>query len=186
MRFWALTRREAVGVMRSLRYDLGRRDALSRQRTQVLYPQYDAYERPMRRGFAVTGVGLAVAGAAAGTYLAVAGGLFGVVSQHTPIEPVEAGPAPNQAAARPAGAVGGRHAVPDPPSLPVRPAVPEHTRVPLPPEPVRVEPSCICALPVPVPTPNAPSATPSTTEDSSPSPTPTDSPTPSVPSSSAG
>src|SRR2546430_4142615 len=76
--------RELVGVWRSVRYDLGRRTSLSRQRTEVLHPEYDAYhQRPSRRGFVATvlaAVVTTVVGGVVGPYVAVARGLGAVLS----------------------------------------------------------------------------------------------------------
>jgi hypothetical protein len=74
MKPWDVLRREAAGLRRSIQYDLIRRaeaqrTIAARRPTEVL----DADRA--RRAFTVTGVSLVLAGGAAGTYLAVAGGL---------------------------------------------------------------------------------------------------------------
>src|SRR2546429_2100938 len=67
--------RELGGMWRSMRYDLTRHPDPSRQRTEVLHPEYDAYQRPPRRWYAAAGLGVAVAAGVAATYVAVSGGL---------------------------------------------------------------------------------------------------------------
>src|SRR2546423_6499285 len=69
---------ELAGAWRSVRYDVARRASPSRQPTEVLYPEYDAYQRPPRRWYAAAGLGLVVAAGVAATYVAVAGGLGAV------------------------------------------------------------------------------------------------------------
>src|SRR5207245_4826680 len=86
VRIWKSVRAELNGAWRSVRYDLMRRSDPSRRDTDVLYPEYDAYTRAPRRGFAVAGMGLVVATGVAGTYFAVSGGLGSLLS--TSPEPV--------------------------------------------------------------------------------------------------
>src|SRR5438034_124221 len=70
--------RELTGAWRSVRYDLTRPPNPAKQPTEVLYPEYDAYQRPPRRWYAAAGIGLVVAAGVAATYVAVAGGLGAV------------------------------------------------------------------------------------------------------------
>ncbi|MBO0867374.1 MAG: hypothetical protein J2P15_02315 [Micromonosporaceae bacterium] len=56
----------------SARYRLAKRRFKSTRQTQVLYPQYDAYGRPRRRLLVAVTLGLAVAAATVGVYLASA------------------------------------------------------------------------------------------------------------------
>src|SRR5919199_2804173 len=74
MKPWDVLRREAAGLRRSIRYDLVRRAEAQRALAARRPTEVLDVDRP-RRAFTVTGVSLVLAGGAAGTYLAVAGGL---------------------------------------------------------------------------------------------------------------
>ncbi len=180
MRMMRWVGREVAGMWRSVRYDLTRRPNLSRQRTEVLHPEYDAYQRPPRRWYAAIGLGALVAAAVAAVYVAVAGGLGALLSPVVAAVPGvgaaspevrsvwSPGPARAGTAGRVAGAARGaaaRNPESAPPSAgtapaPVAPGAEAAQPVP--------EPTCQC--PAPVPTPEAPSPTPSDTPSPSPSP----------------
>jgi len=167
--------RELAGAWRSVSYDLTRRPGLSKQPTEVLYPEYDAYDRPPRRWYAAAGLGLVVAAGVAATYVAVAGGLGALF---TPI--VNAVPGLNDAAPVRQPAVSGKRAE-QPAALPVpaaRSASPVARRAGVAPPPAApvAQPSCLC--PVPVPTPQSPTPTPSNSASPSPSPSVSESPSP--------
>jgi hypothetical protein len=174
-------RQELAGAWRSVRYDVARRDSPSRQRTEVLYPEYDAYQRPPRRGYAAVGLGAVVAAGVAAVYVAVAGGLGALLSPIASAVPGLGGGAP---AVRSTGTgapvaqqpAGGPHAVSRPSRVPVR-QVPSATR---PAEVPAVAPAVVstCPCPVPVPTPESPS--PTTGHSPSPSPSPSVTPSPSA------
>jgi hypothetical protein len=68
---------EVAGAYRSLRYDLARRSGPRHETTDILYPEYDAYEPDdrHRRAVTATGIGLVLAATVAGVYFAVAGGM---------------------------------------------------------------------------------------------------------------
>jgi hypothetical protein len=190
-------RHELTGAYRSLRYDLVRRSDPAQERTDVLYPEYDAYEkedrRQPRRLALAGGVGLVVAGGVAGTYFAVAGGL-GALLAGTPATGNDSPPRPPAASPSAAGA---QPATPtaqttvldgSPPAGPARggagatpanhvPAAVPTKRVPAPVNSTVIAlPSCPCDAPLP--TPNAPSPTPSDSPSPSPSPSVNDSQTP--------
>ena len=100
MSWWRRALGEAAGVYRSLRYDLTRRSGPRHDTTDILYPEYDAYEpddRP-RRAATATGVGLVLAAAVVGVYLAVAGGMGALLAYGSPGSPASVGPS---ASARP-------------------------------------------------------------------------------------
>lgn len=190
MRMFRWIGRELAGLWRSVRYDLARRTSLSRQRTEVLHPEYDAYRRPPRRWWAAVGLGALVAALVTAVYLAAAGGLGALLS---PIVDAVPGGHPAPPAVRPvwsgaparstpsgrvsAGAHGAvaRHPSSAPAGTPPAPDA-EAAQPVLAPVPV---PSCQC--PAPVPTPASPSATPSNSPSATgspsvshpPSPTPT-------------
>ncbi|HEU4346806.1 MAG TPA: hypothetical protein VFR35_03365 [Actinoplanes sp.] len=217
------TRTELAGAWRSLRYDLGRRPEQPRDDGRATAPDvtctgmstfggsagthgntgYDEYGRPPRRLVAAGSfVMLAVVGAA-GSYLAVAGGLGGLLRQESavagerpvavaaPTGEADAGVASNSGLGRgPAVAPRGTTAVVVPPSDGVRPATtPLRAARPAQPRTRPAEPGkpaqeeCDCPAP-PVPTPTAPppsSPTPSASGSPSPSPSqsepaPSDSP----------
>src|SRR5205807_1801389 len=159
VRIWKSVRAELNGAWRSVRYDLMRRSDPSRRDTDVLYPEYDAYTRAPRRGFAVAGMGLVVATGVAGTYFAVSGGLGSLLSTNTEPVPPAAGTVPSTAPATSPGADGTGRTLASHSTAPARhpssaPPVPV-----TPPTEVIAVPSCRCPVP-PVPTPNSPSPTP--------------------------
>src|SRR5205823_6073253 len=162
--------RELAGAWRSVRYDLTRGPNPAKQPTEVLYPEYDAYERQPRRWYAAAGLGLAVAAGVAATYVAVAGGIGAVFTPIVNAVPglSEAAPARQPAAGTPP--VGRQVSGRVPATHSASPAGRHAAGAPAPdaaaPAPV-VQPTCVC--PVPVPTPQTPGPTPS----NSPSPTPT-------------
>jgi hypothetical protein len=174
--------RELVGAWRSVRYDLARRADPSRQPTEVLYPEYDAYQRPPRRWFAAAGLGALVAGGVAAVYVVVAGGLGALLSPIVAAVPGLGGGAP---AVRPAGTaaaagppVAGAPPAAQPTRTPARPTASRPAEVQVgatgPAAPV---PTSNCPCPVPVPTPQ--STTPSPSHSTSPSPSPSVTPSPS-------
>lgn len=75
-----------AGAYRSVRYDLARRPGPRYDRTDVLYPEYDAYEADDRRRRATVATGLAVVLAATvvGVYFAVAGGMGVLLAYGSP------------------------------------------------------------------------------------------------------
>lgn len=166
--------RELAGAWRSMRYDLTRRADPSRRSTEVLYPEYDAYQRPPRRWYAAVGLGALVAAAVVAVYVGVAGGLGALLSpvvaavpgagpaspEVRPVwSPGRARPVPPGKGAAGAHGAAARHPSSAPPSVGTAPA----PAVPGAPgaeaaEPVPV-PSCQC--PTPVPTPQVPSPPPS-------------------------
>ena len=174
--------REVAGVWRSVCYDLTRRPSLSRQRTEVLHPEYDAYERPPRRWYAAIGLGALVAAAVVAVYVAVAGGLGALLSpvvaavpgvgpaspEVRPIwPPGHAQPVPSGKGAVGARGAAARHPSSAPPSVgtapgPAAPGVGAEAAQPVP------APTCQC--PTPVPTPQVPSPPP--TDPPSPTPSP--------------
>lgn len=84
-------RYEMAGAYRSLRYDLARRSGPRHETTDVLYPEYDAYEPDDRRRRAVTatGIGLVLSGAVAGVYFLVAGGMGVLLAYGAPGTPAD-------------------------------------------------------------------------------------------------
>jgi hypothetical protein len=171
--------RELTGVWRSVRYDLARRANPSRQPTEVLYPEYDAYQRQPRRWYAAVGLGAVVAGGVAAVYVVVAGGLGALLSPIASAVPGLGGAAP---AVRSTGTGAPAAQQPVVPSgagrsrAPVRhaPTSPAARR------PAEVPAPNVASTPVPVPTPQSASPTPghSPSPSSSPSVTPSPSPTP--------
>jgi hypothetical protein len=186
--------REVAGAWRSLQYDMARRpeSASADVTTDVLYPEYEATERPRRKLLAATTFGALSLAGAAGTYFAVVTGL-GALPADEPAGQPHALPAvapsssetelPQQPAARPGtppatAQVGTTTVTPRKPSpRPVRPG-PGGVARPVP------SPTCACVTP-PVPRPTSPppvvtspdpSPTPTTpqqTESPNPDPTPT-------------
>ena len=152
-------RGEAAGAYRSLRYDLTRRSGPRHDTTDILYPEYDAYEPDdrSRRAATATTVGLVLAVAVVGVYLAVAGGMGAMLAYGSPAPPASATPSatprPSTAASAPPASVAG--ASPSPSTSPSRTA--RSTRTPT-------------RRPTTQPPTTAP--TPAPTEKSSPSPTP--------------
>jgi hypothetical protein len=173
--------RELVGAWRSVRYDLTRRANPSRQPTEVLYPEYDAYQRPPRRWYAAAGLGAVVASGVAAVYVGVAGGLGALLSPIAAAVPGLGGGTP---AVRPAGTgaparppVAGAPSATRSTRAPVRHAAPSHpAEAPAPPAAA----ASPCPCPVPVPTPQSASPTPGhpTSPPPSPSVTPSTSATP--------
>ena len=165
--------RELGGLWRSLRYDATRPVPLSRRRTEVLHPEYDAYRpRPARGRRYLAAGGLLVAGFVfvGGAYAAIASGLGGVLSPRAASVPPVAtatGPAPKGSAEAPVTAPvpATSHSVR--PSR--RPAAVVATAAPV------AAPSCLCPVP-PVPTPEASSSSPSHSPSPSPSPSVTATP----------
>jgi hypothetical protein len=101
--WWRRALAEAAGAFRSLRYDLTRRSGPRHDTTDILYPEYDAYEpddRP-RRAATATAVGLVLAAAVVGVYLAVAGGMGALLAYGSPGSPSSVGPSatPSRSAA---------------------------------------------------------------------------------------
>jgi len=167
---------ELAGAWRSVRYDVARRASPSRQPTEVLYPEYDAYQRPPRRWYAAVGLGALVAAGIAAVYVAVAGGLGALLSPIASAVPGLGGGAP---AVRSTG-TGAPAARP-----PVGPSASRVTRAPVrhaaasrPAEAPAVAPSVTstCPCPAPVPTPQSASPTPEHTTSPPPSPSVTPSP----------
>jgi cytoskeletal protein RodZ len=89
-------RYEVAGAYRSLRYDLRRRSGPRHETTDILYPEYDAYEPDdrHRRAVTATGIGLVLAGAVAGVYFVVAGGMGVLVAYGSPATPADRPSAP--------------------------------------------------------------------------------------------
>jgi hypothetical protein len=84
-------RQEVAGAYRSLRYDLARRSGPRHETTDILYPEYDAYEPDdrHRRALMATGIGLVLAGAVAGVYFVVAGGMGVLLAYGSPGTPAD-------------------------------------------------------------------------------------------------
>lgn len=172
-------RQEAVGTLRSLRYDMARRRDPGRARTEIVYPEYDAYQRPRRRGAVVLGFSVALVASVTGLYLAVSGGIGAL------LDAVTSGATGTISGAAPRA--GDRQAATPAPSATLRahpPLITAHghpiaTPSPAPivvvPPLVVAAPSCLCPAP-PVPTPTSPGPAPSPSPSPSPSPTPPASP----------
>jgi hypothetical protein len=168
-----------------MRYDLGRRPGPSREPTDVLYPEYDAYERPPRRTATAAGIGLVVAGGVAGTYFAVAGSLGGLLGVAPAGSTGALGTAAQarQPGSTPAAGLGTMRGIVTPSATVA--ASPAATSRPLttirhPGSPAAdpiVAPTCPCPPP-PVPTPGSPTPTPSNSPSTHPS--PSESPSPSA------
>jgi hypothetical protein len=160
--------RELVGAWRSVRYDLARRPNPSRQPTEVLYPEYDAYRRPPRRWYAAAGLGALVASGVAAVYVVVAGGLGALLSPIASAVPGLGGGAP---AVRPTET--GAPAVQKPvaPSAVHSARTPVRHATPLPSRPAEA-PAVPAAQPTPLPVPTPESTGPSTGHSTSPSPAP--------------
>ncbi|MCW6008529.1 hypothetical protein K1W54_28895 [Micromonospora sp. CPCC 205371] len=189
--------REVAGAWRSLQYDMARRpeSASVDVTTDVLYPEYEATERPRRKLLAATTFGALSLAGAAGTYFAVVTGL-GALSADEPagqphalpaVAPSSPGAPQRQPAATPATmpptAQVGRRTTPPPPKPP-----PRRTRPgPAGGRPPAPSPTCACVTP-PVPRPTSPPpvvnspepspspTTPQETESPNPDPTPTPAP----------
>jgi hypothetical protein len=174
--------RELAGAWRSVRYDLTRPPDPGKQSTDVLYPQYDAYQRPPRRWYGAAGLGLVMAAGVAATYVGVAGGLGALLTPIRAAVPGLGTSAPEHAqpaitgtpdagrVAGPASAKPGTSPAARRPSGAPAPAAPAGVAVPL------AQPSCLC--PAPVPTPQTPSPTPSDSPSPTPSPSVSHSPSP--------
>jgi hypothetical protein len=172
--------RELTGAWRSMRYDLTRRADPSRQATEVLYPEYDAYRRPPRRWYAAVGLGAVVAGGVAAVYVAVAGGLGALLSPIASAVPGLGGGAAPAVRSTGTGAPAVQQQVPLSASRPARVPVRRAPGSTAPSRPAEVPaPAPAVSTPVPVPTPQSPSPTPdhSSSPSSSPSVTPSPSPT---------
>jgi hypothetical protein len=163
--------RELGGLLRSLRYDVNRPVPLSRRRTEVLHPEYDAYRRPVRRRYLpVTGLVLAGALFVGVTYVGVSKGLAGLLSGRP-------GSVPPAAGSSPTPTFGTVPSVTEPRNgRTVPPASHRPNAVPGSPVPVAA-PGCLCPVP-PVPTPEASTVTPSHSPSPTPSPSVTPSPSP--------
>jgi hypothetical protein len=154
-------RDEAAGAYRSVRYDLTTRSGPRHDTTEILYPEYDAYEPDdrYRRAATAGGVGLVLAAAVVGVYFAVAGGMGALIAYGSP-----GAPAPRPAAsASPSGS-----------PVPTATPLPTASASAPPPSPShrptgRVAPTHRPAPPAPTPTSTATTGP----ESSSPSPTPT-------------
>jgi hypothetical protein len=159
--------RELVGAWRSVRYDLARRPNPSRQPTEVLYPEYDAYRRPPRRWYAAAGLGALVASGVAAVYVVVAGGLGALLSPIASAVPGLGGGAP---AVRPTetGAPAVQKQVAPSAVRPTKTPVRHASAVPS--RPAEAPAAPVVATPVPVPTPE--STSPSAGHSTSPSPAP--------------
>jgi hypothetical protein len=88
---WRRARAEAAGAYRSVRYDLTKRSGPRHDTTDVLYPEYDAYEPDdrSRRAATAAGLGLVLAAAAVGVYFAVAGGMGVLLAYGSPGSPAD-------------------------------------------------------------------------------------------------
>lgn len=177
--------REVAGAWRSLQYDMARRPepAPVDGTTDVLYPEYEATERPRRKLLAATAFGVLSLAGAAGTYFAVVNGL-GALPTEEPAGQPNALPAVARSAT-PEPAEAPHQTVPS--TTPQVGTTPTSTRKPSPrpakPGPGGVvrpapSPTCACVTP-PVPRPtspppvvNTPDPTPTTPPQESPSPTP--------------
>lgn len=164
MSWWRRVFSEAAGAYRSLRYDLTRRSGPRHDTTDILYPEYDAYEPDDRSRRAATagGVGLVLAAAVVGVYLAVAGGMGALLAYGSPGSPASASPSatPRPPAPAPAAAPPATSASPSPSSSPSHAA--RATRTPTR-RPTTHPPT---TQPAPQPTesnPSSPSASPSVT-----------------------
>lgn len=179
--------REVAGAWRSLQYDMARRPepAAVDVTTDVLYPEYEASERPRRKLLAATTFGMLSLAGAAGTYFAVVNGLAALPTEEpagqphalpavAPSTPVGAPPQPAATPGTPPATAQVGTATTTAPRKPSpRPAKPAPGGVVAPPAP---SPTCACVTP-PVPRPtNPPPAT--TPPPHSPSPTPADPTTP--------
>jgi hypothetical protein len=160
-------RYEVAGAFRSLRYDLAKRSGPRHETTDILYPEYDAYEPDdrHRRAVTATGIGLVLAGAVAGVYFAVAGGMGVLLAYGSPGTPADRPAASaSQSAADspsdspvPAAAPSDPHGVsPTPSPSPSRRPGRAPSRRPTPP----ASPSGPASPPAPSPTANSPSPTP--------------------------
>ena len=125
-------RSEAAGAYRSLRYDLTRRSGPRHDTTDILYPEYDAYEPDdrSRRAATATGVGLVLAAVVVGVYLAVAGGMGALFAYGSPGSPASTSPSATvrPSSASPAAAPPASGARPSPSGSPSR--TPRATRTP--------------------------------------------------------
>jgi hypothetical protein len=186
---WRSLTREAMGAWRSIRYDLHRRPDTGRDDdTEVIYPEFDAYQkaerRQPRRLIAAGGVGVVVAGGVAGTYFAVAGGLGALLANPPTGTTQPAGP--SAAASAQVGTLPTTDTSMDasPPASPAAPVAGAGGRAPARmkgrPAPgatsVVALPSCLCDAPLPTPNDPTPSDSPSAVPSpsaSAPSPVPT-------------
>ena len=169
--------RELAGAWRSVRYDLTRSPNPSRQPTEVLYPEYDAYRRPPRRWYAAAGLGALVASGVAAVYVVVAGGLGALLSPIASAIPGLGGGAPAVRSTE-TGAPAVQKQVAPSAVRPARTPVRHATPVPSRPAEMQVAPLAQ-PTPVPLPTPESTSS-PSTGHSTSPSPAPPVTPSPST------
>jgi hypothetical protein len=189
---WHTVRREVAGAWRSARYDVLRQigvyraaKLLTAETTELARADLIGYRHRQRSGVrspqrvvATTGVALLVAGGAAGTYLAVAGGLAALTAD--PLAPTVAAPAPPaMSASRPASAgTAAKRAVPRRPAP--QPALIQ-PRTATGPNPVtEVDQATVITTPSPghepEATPTSPPSEPPVSSSPSPSVTPSDTP----------
>src|SRR5947199_4206614 len=168
--------RELTGAWRSVRYDLARRANPSRQPTEVLYPEYDAYRRAPRRWYAAGGLGALVASGVAAVYVVVAGGLGALLSPIASAVPGLGGGAPAVRSTETGAPAVQKQVAPSavrPARTPVRHATPVPSRP--------AEAPVVPALPTPVPLPTPESTgSPSSGHSTSPTPAPSVTATPST------
>ena len=172
MNWLAWLGREIRGAYRSLRYDLGRRVDMSRADTDIMFPEYDAYERRprrMRRAGPVTLFGSLAAGA---LVLAVTGGL-GILLSGPAGGPQPAGPGGSAPTGTPSPSPSPRVVIGSP--TPVNPTPSSPRARPSTRHPTATPPPRTTAPPTSTPPPTK-TATPPT-----PTPTPTPTPSPSLP-----
>jgi hypothetical protein len=98
--WWRRARDEAAGAYRSARYELAKRSGPRHDTTEILYPEYDAYEPDdrYRRAAMAGGLGLVLAAAVVGVYFAVAGGMGVLIAYGSPGSPAQrpaASPSPS-------------------------------------------------------------------------------------------
>jgi hypothetical protein len=168
MGMWMMLRTEFGGAVRSIGYDLRQRVS---GRSDMAFPEYDAYMRRPRRALYGGGIAVLAAGGVAGTYFALAGGLGGLILGDHGTHPVGR---PDQATATAAA-----HA-PAPATTTTGPAVPPAGASPSPSgkaaHKARVVPSP--GVPQPSPDPSATKPKPHPSASTSPRPTKSDSPSP--------
>jgi hypothetical protein len=191
---WHSVRRELAGALRSARYDVERHRQtrravhLATAETNELARGYATPTRVPRRPsprpqaprrmMAGAGVGLLVAGGAAGTYLAVAGSLSALRADPSPMEPAVAAPA---VPTNPAPVLPDEHLVTFPPAAPRHATAPRHAAPrSTPTQPVQVVIADGDRTAVPT---HDPEGTPTPSASAAPSPSASDSPSPTVSSS---